>query len=509
MSARSDARAALATSTLSQLLTPVSAPPAHTSLVAPSSSALACRQELRRRRRECADTIWQLLEQQRKEEEERREAQRKADERRDEDRSAQEQRERERKAKEAADAAARRLTAAKAPAPSADCTIAAKRTPTPEPSAKVSQKNDRPTQRDNQAEKAEQVQASKSARARKVASVTASGLQLPLIAPGNSAEVRGTDKIQSPQYLNGDSTPTDVKQVIDLWNEVCDEAEPFRKDPSVKKVRMDIKKQINLMSNQIAASVKHVSQKVVSLSNVLRHSHSVAGNGGEAFTMKQIAMRLVQESDGSVSLNRTAAFAVGAVIVGVTAACRDPKRMRDVFIGAFYKHSIYTIPAYGRRLEGESAEDFRYRIGYKDGETPEGYMERACGCISLFAAVMQTDQVLGQAQSWASTPNPFSLDIGWTWLARIANKEQRSITPAIAFAFLEVAGYSMSLRYRKQFAKLMAMLQKAVILNAAKGAPKGAVSRMGILIEEFIAAGCSFSTPPKDRELPAKDLEFL
>lgn len=325
-----------------------------------------------------------------------------------------------------------------------------------------------------------------------------------IIGGGNTAEVSKIGKI-----VEGDGTPEDVARIISVWNKLCEEADPFRRDASMKKPRLEIKKQINLMVNQIAASVKQVSTKIANLVAVLKNAKAGGGVAGESFAMKEVSQRLISESDGSVALNRTAAFAVGAVIVGISASVEDPSRMRDVFLGAFYKHCMYTIPAYPRKHKGETTDDYRLRIGYKDEETPESYMERSCGCISLFAAVLQTDKLLGPAQRWQNVSNPFSLDIGWTWLARMANREQRAITPAITFAFLEIAGYSMSRKYRRQFSKMMAIVQQAVVLNAAKSAPPGPTSRMDAMLEDFISAGCVFPTPPDGRELPAKDMEFL
>lgn len=326
-------------------------------------------------------------------------------------------------------------------------------------------------------------------------------LERPIIARGNPPN---GDKI-----LKSEDAPPDVSHTIEEWNKLCDEAEPFRRDPSMRKPRIEVKKQVNLMVNQIAASVKQVSVKVQNLCQVLRNALSGGGPTGEAFAMKEIAQRLVSESDGSVALNRTAAFAVGAVIVGVCAGCRNPSRMRDTFLGAFYRHCIYTVPAYAIRDKGESAEDFRHRIGYKDGETPEGYMERSCGCISLFAAVIHTNKVIGLPQGGSKVANPFSLDLGWTWLARIANRAQRAITPAVTFAFLEIAGHAMSKKYKRQFVKLMASVQKIVVLKAIRQAPKGSISRMDTLIDEFLTGGCVFPKPPEGSELPEKDMEFL
>lgn len=482
LSAHNAARAALTSSSLSYLLSPVPVAPTHMPSAAVTPSALARRTELRKLRRQHTDSILHLESLQRKAEEirteqlhaeARRVEQLQAEQFQAEQLQAKQHKERERKEKEAAEIAAKQNAAPPAPGVSptpASATGAVKPLDVP-----VSQVKKRTTNKD--------------------------GLHIAIVASGKPVNGPRSDKIELV-----DGTADDLSEVIQRWNTLCDEAEPFRKDASMKKPRMDIKKQANLLCNQIAASIKHVTAKVKGLCNVLENAARIGGAAGESFAMKEIAMRLVQESDGTVSLNRTAAFAVGGVIVGVAAGARDPGRMTDVILGAFYQHCIYSMPAYGRRKKDEPMEDFRSRIGYKEEETPDSYMERSCGCISLFAAVLQTDCVLGH--SWEKIPNPFSLDIGWTWLARIANREQRTITPAITFAFLEIAGYSMSVRYKKQFTKLMAMVQQVVVMKALKAAPKGPTSRMDTMVEEFIADGCAFSEPPKGKTLPEKDFEF-
>lgn len=301
----------------------------------------------------------------------------------------------------------------------------------------------------------------------------------------------------------------ETQHAIDIWHQVVQEAEAFRQDFAMKKLRMVMKMNINLSVNQIAASVKQVSSKINSLSHIVNQAQSsVGGVSAEAFVMMEVAQRLVRESDGSVALSRTTAFAVSAVIVGVTASVRDVEKMKNVFLGAFYAHCMYTMPSYSQKRNGEDFQQFQKRIGYKEEETAESYLERMCGCVTLFAAVLQTEHLYAGRQSTPGMTNPFSLDQGWSWLARIVNSEQRSLTPAVVFAFLEIAGYAMAKRYRRQFAKLMAMVQQAVVLGAVKTAPKGPTSRLDIFIEEFISAGCTITNAPEGRVLPASDAEF-
>lgn len=300
-----------------------------------------------------------------------------------------------------------------------------------------------------------------------------------------------------------------VQTALKTWKDVSAEANAFRQNPSMKKVRLTIKKQVNLAVNQIAASVKQVSGKVRDLCRVLRDTKRMGGSAGEAFAMKEVAERLVNESDGTVALSKTTAFAVAAVIVGVAATAEQVEKMRDVIFAAFFNHCMYTMPRYTRRKRSETIDDYRSRIGYKDGEEAESYLERMCGCVNLFGAVVQCEQVYTGSSSAREVRNPFSLDYGWSWLARVVNIEQHSITPAIVYAFLETAGYPMAKRYRRQFAKLMAIIQKTVVLKAHSAAPKGPTSRLDIFIDEYVSAGCVIRNAPEGRILPVTDAEFM
>ncbi|KAI0565849.1 RNA export mediator [Gracilaria domingensis] len=326
--------------------------------------------------------------------------------------------------------------------------------------------------------------------------------------PQTVNEVKQTVK---PQLQKSESTDEDVllKQAEDglrMWREVSTEAEQFRSNTALKRARLTLRKRVNLAVNQIAASVKQVWRKVVDLTKIVAEMKASYSTIGESFVMKMIAERLISESDGSAALSKTTAFAVAAVIVSLTASVENVKKFRFVFLGAFYDHCIYTIPRYEKRRRGESVDDYKTRIGYKEGEDAESYLERMCGCVNLFAAVVQTEEVY-TAQRIAGARNPFPLSWGWCILARLCNKEQRSITPSIAYAYLEISGYRLSREYGLQFKKLMYSISEAVVKRAIKSAPKGPTTRLQIFVEDFEQAGFVVRTPPEGRKLPRSDAE--
>lgn len=298
--------------------------------------------------------------------------------------------------------------------------------------------------------------------------------------------------------------PSDVQRTRERWAAVCKSAELFRGDARMKKPRIALRKRINLVANQVAASKRQVTANVSTLVAVVRDARN-AGAQAEDFVVKEIAERLVAEGAGPVALSTTAAFAVAYVIVGVCAHVPDTEKMCNSVLGALYDACMYTAPKYVYRQPGESNEEYAARFGYKQDEKFEDYVERMCGYVRLMGAIYQTDYALPINAFGSGVRNPITLDGAWRWLARILNGKQKSITPAITFAFLEVAGYSMSQTYRRQFAKLMDMVRHVVIERAVPAAPPGPKSRLDSLCDEFNAGQQMFLRPPKGKTLPESD----
>ena len=204
---------------------------------------------------------------------------------------------------------------------------------------------------------------------------------------GPSATVATASKKNEKE--DGDDDDDDdmpfVAQAKKTWTTVCSEAKQFRANSSMSQVRRHVLKGVNLAVNQVAASVKQVSLKVSDLCKLIAECDKVGGINGQSFAMKTIAERLIRESDFSVALSESTAYAVAAVIVGVTANVGNVDRMRDCFLGAFYDHCVYTMPKYIRKRANESMDEYKKRMGYKTDETTEGYMERMCGGVNSCA----------------------------------------------------------------------------------------------------------------------------
>jgi hypothetical protein len=140
-------------------------------------------------------------------------------------------------------------------------------------------------------------------------------------------------------------------------------------------------------------------------------------------------------------------------------------------------------------------------------ETSEAYVERMCGYVTLYAAIVQTVDVHGPSGLHRGVRNPFTPDEAWGWLARIVNGPQRSITPDIVHAFLDIAGYELSRLFGSNFASLLASLQTVVVRHASKDARPGAKSRIDGYIDDYVRAGHRVPKPPAGKVLPVSDAE--
>jgi GLE1-like protein len=303
--------------------------------------------------------------------------------------------------------------------------------------------------------------------------------------------------------------PPHVAEVARVWAQVSSEADAFRNDAAMKRPRLLLKKRVNLAANQIAASVKSVCTKIGDMVGTLGEASRSGIPAAMSFTMREIAERLVAEGAGSVALSRAAAFAVGAVVVGVVAQSPDPPTMRNVVLGAFYAKCAYIIPTYVRRHKGETDVSFRSRLNYLADESAEAYVERMCGYVSLYAAVVQTVVVLGPRGGVSGLKNPFAITDAWSWLARVINSPQRSITPDIVIAFLEIAGYEISRQYGSMFRKLVASLSEVCVHHAAQTARPGAKSRIAGFVDDYVKSGYRIEVVPTGKVLPASDAENI
>jgi len=283
--------------------------------------------------------------------------------------------------------------------------------------------------------------------------------------------------------------------VIRALEDIQSKAEVFKNDTSMSKVRLQLKKGVNLNINQIAASQKQVQRISTALKSTLDEASRISPEA-VAFTENLIADRLVAEGQGQVMLHLHSAFPIAAVAVFLTG---QYPQLANVILGHFYKVCPYTIPRQVHRLKGQTEDEYRTALGYLDGETTDQYYERMVGYLSLYSAIMQTDL------SAFGTRNPIGIERAWTWLAKTVNGKTRRITATLIITFLEICGYEMHRTYRLQFSKLLKLILNQLIPTLPSDSPPGPTTRIVVFAEEYARGKLE---PPKGKRLPQRDLEF-
>ena len=142
------------------------------------------------------------------------------------------------------------------------------------------------------------------------------------------------------------------------------------------------------------------------------------------------------------------------------------------------------------RREGQSVAEYCKSLGYAvDGdevESEDKYQKKLSGIVRLYAAILQSPM----PPALSSVPHPFGIHNAWTWISRVLNLEVREMaTATILHDFLEVAGYSMSKNFGKQFQKLLQLLHEEVlpkIDQITRAENKGSVVRLKSFLEKCI-----------------------
>jgi hypothetical protein len=120
----------------------------------------------------------------------------------------------------------------------------------------------------------------------------------------------------------------------------------------------------------------------------------------------------------------------------------------------------------------------------KQWEDSVQYKEHMSGLISLWGAIVQTVLEPGLGE------NPYPINHGWTWLARICNIPPRAITPALINSFLEIAGERMLATYPRQFPKVLQLImQQYLPLLAGDKDAVAAATRLSSYLETYAASG--------------------
>ncbi|KAA8497138.1 Nucleoporin GLE1 [Porphyridium purpureum] len=310
---------------------------------------------------------------------------------------------------------------------------------------------------------------------------------------------RQAEQDRIDRYELGSKAAMDEGGRLERWLQGAEaRARRFETDTSQSRNRLQIKKEVNLAINQIAASIKQINLKMGALHTTLTKAKALSAEA-LAFAENTIAARVMKEAAGQITLHSDSAFPVAAVLAALMAVYPD---IKDLLIAHFHRECIYTVPMYVRRSPDQSQEDYyQSTLGMKPGEKVESYHERMGGYVTLYAALVQTQN----AESLGIGPNPYGIEHGWMWLARTVNMKPRNVSCLVLISFLEICGYRLFREYGRQFEKLMRLVHKSYLPAVPDSAPAGPRTRLAIYVSEFLTS-CQLPVP-KGSVLPEKDAE--
>ncbi|KAL3660941.1 hypothetical protein V7S43_013957 [Phytophthora oleae] len=267
-------------------------------------------------------------------------------------------------------------------------------------------------------------------------------------------------------------------------------------DPSVKKIRMQIRREAGAC-NQIAAAPSAVKNVVSKIQQLLQ----MAKSSGEAyfkFALDMVASNLSKQVEGRADYK--SCYPIAHVI---KMSCVQTPELTDVMLGYFYKTCVFTIPDNPEKHASQTIAEYKVSVGFQkavgESSDPDGlehvteYTRRMTMISAVLAAVRQTTP-------WDGSPSPPGLELGdcWTWLARLINEPPHLMTGALTLTILEVAGFELLRNYKKQFHKMLVLIARDVCPRLSKNAKTGAANAAGQLemfVNQYHANRCTLNEP--------------
>ncbi|KAG9294798.1 hypothetical protein G9A89_008490 [Geosiphon pyriformis] len=166
--------------------------------------------------------------------------------------------------------------------------------------------------------------------------------------------------------------------------------------------------------------------------------------------LNEIAENLVTQAEVEASLTPTdhiAAFQLAHVCVLI--AMQHVEFLDNFVMTHITTKCCYVLPRYHIRTQGQSLDEYKEILGYKKEEKEDKYFSRMQAILALYAAILQTSPLI------SGLTNPYGMEHGWKWLARIMNMKPQTITPYLIYTFLQVAGPRFIETYPEQGRKLI------------------------------------------------------
>ena len=208
----------------------------------------------------------------------------------------------------------------------------------------------------------------------------------------STTKIQESQSIPPPPQIVSETAFAVALKCLDRVNNIKTSIKPtLLSNPASANQIMKDKMLINRSVGQLTRSMKQLVPLVKKLAEIFSNAKAKSTELYELL-MYLAAKKIVKQSEMEVSVKQDSAFPLA--ILAVHLSSKHPA-FQEVLFGRMIKKCPYIVPMYPRKQPNESLKEYQKRLGYNVKndpiETDIQYGERMCGIISLYSAMIQTD----------------------------------------------------------------------------------------------------------------------
>lgn len=294
------------------------------------------------------------------------------------------------------------------------------------------------------------------------------------------------------------------------------------KNPDWKKQCFAAKRSITPKVGQLTNTKAEIARITLAIADVLEQARRVPDKDAAyrlyTWMLNHLSKCLIRQAEQEVAARQETAFPLARLVMGLL--LREHAQLGDVLMARLVKKCPWIL-GYVPERGTQQGEEHRKRLGFKTvDETVPSYVARMVGISAFYFACLQTP--LDTVAACCGLPPSMSLEQAaqqvpdllrpgrmWIWQVRSMTSPvaQQAIVVSLWCTFLEVAGPSALLRYKKQAIKVWRLLLDEGLqgkLGAKSGddVQRAAEVRLRLILETWSSTGTlgEHASPGRDMD---------
>jgi hypothetical protein len=241
---------------------------------------------------------------------------------------------------------------------------------------------------------------------------------------------------------------------------------------------------------QKLGAVTHSKQHIVNFSNelvdILQKAYNLSKDLLYLYVCNTIGKIVASQAESEVSVNLAKSYPLAKLVVLLLVQCKQ-KIGQDAYdvlqkciTGRLVKKCMYVVPIFAKRIKGETDDQYRVKMGYKQMsgsvESEDRYTERMCGMFALHVCLLSIDVKDFGCENCLDT------SLLWSVFAKLLNLKPRKISSSLIETFLKVSGSTWLQRYGQQAEKILLYLRQDYLSKLRQDAAK---VRVELILDEY------------------------